>query len=434
MQCWNFSRSRIHVVFLLFLTASVPFRAPAEKCQVTRSILPSIKERSQNYDVTNLVNEVRKCRSEYSAAEMAQLDQYYKQGKIAEAQHQLGRLESAAQYRNVSKDVARVEQLMREGGGQADIKRLQAALAVGKKNQGAATKNCQPVDLRKHFGPPRNQDSIGWCYAFVAADLVSFKSGFRVSAMDMAVNYYPERASSTERFLLKKGETHQDVMGGIPAKAIEQLRGKGFCREKDSPSEFYGNRDLKGFVDLLEKASDKSKVDYLYTKVTASSLDTDCDQKPHTTQKEMYQIIQKSYPSNVVYNYNEQRCKNRVAVSLPKVERITDKAKFANPSHDKRKEIVDFIDNKLNKNLPSAIAYEAEDLLDIRPAQGAHASIIVGRRLNPQTGQCEYLLRNSWGKACVYMEKYQCNSADGSVWIPREDLHNTTYEATSYEK
>ncbi|WP_374029751.1 hypothetical protein [Bdellovibrio bacteriovorus] len=421
-------------MLILFFTVLAPFCARAEKCQVTRSILRSIKERSQHYDVTNLVNEVRKCRSEYSAAEMAQLDQYYKQGKMAEANHQLGRLESAAQYRDVSKDVARIEQLLREGGGQADTKRLHAALATGKKNHGAAAKNCSPVDLRKHFGPPRNQDSIGWCYAFVAADLVSFKSGFRVSAMDMAVNFSPERSSATERFLLKKGETHTDVMGGIPAKAIEQLRNKGFCREKDSPSEFYGNRDLKGFVDLLEKASDKSKVDYLYTKVTEPSLREDCDQKPHTTRKEMYQIIQKSYPSNVVYNYNEQRCQNRVAVNLPKVERITDKAKFATPSHEKRKEIVDFIDNKLNKKLPSAIAYEVEDLLDIRPAQMAHASIIVGRRVNQQTGQCEYLLRNSWGKACVYMDKYQCNSADGSVWIPREDLHNTTYEATSYEK
>jgi aminopeptidase C len=46
-----------------------------------------------------------------------------------------------------------------------------------------------------------------------------------------------------------------------------------------------------------------------------------------------------------------------------------------------------------------------------------HAVSLVGRRFNPVTQSCEYLLRNSWGKKCTdtYSSNYECK--DGHIWI-----------------
>jgi len=49
--------------------------------------------------------------------------------------------------------------------------------------------NCTAKDQRAKLPPVRDQDSIGWCYSYTAADLVSFKSGINVSAIDLAINY-----------------------------------------------------------------------------------------------------------------------------------------------------------------------------------------------------------------------------------------------------
>ena len=64
------------------------------------------------------------------------------------------------------------------------------------RNQGLASaraeeKKCQPaVDLRNQaLGEVRDQDSIGWCYAFAGADLLTYKLGKKVSAVDVAMNY-----------------------------------------------------------------------------------------------------------------------------------------------------------------------------------------------------------------------------------------------------
>ncbi len=47
--------------------------------------------------------------------------------------------------------------------------------------------NCSPVDLRPKLPPIRNQDSLGWCHGFIAADLASLKLGKAISAVDATI-------------------------------------------------------------------------------------------------------------------------------------------------------------------------------------------------------------------------------------------------------
>ena len=53
---------------------------------------------------------------------------------------------------------------------------------------------CQNTDLRSTLPPIRDQDSVGWCYAYLAADLVSQKSGKNISAVELALNYRRHRS------------------------------------------------------------------------------------------------------------------------------------------------------------------------------------------------------------------------------------------------
>ena len=50
-----------------------------------------------------------------------------------------------------------------------------------------------------------------------------------------------------------------------------------------------------------------------------------------------------------------------------------------------------------------------------------HASTVVGRNYNEKTGDCEYLVRNSWGANCdSYDSKFVCH--DGHVLVPEYAL------------
>jgi len=95
------------------------------------------------------------------------------------------------------------------------------------------------------------------------------------------------------------------------------------------------------------------------------------------------------------------------------------------------------IDEQLTKGNILGLHYKAQMLYNFKgnAMVGNHASSIVGRRFNPKTMSCEYLLRNSWGKSCgMYDEHYECK--DGHVWIAEDyfKYNNSITEAIYVEK
>jgi len=55
---------------------------------------------------------------------------------------------------------------------------------------------------------------------------------------------------------------------------------------------------------------------------------------------------------------------------------------------------------------------------------GNHASVIMGRQFNNETGKCQYMIQNSWGTDCSYYPDHlKCE--DGKYWID-EDLLKTS--------
>lgn len=63
-----------------------------------------------------------------------------------------------------------------------------------------------------------------------------------------------------------------------------------------------------------------------------------------------------------------------------------------------------------------------------------HASLVIGRRINPQTNRCQFLVRNSWGSQCmtgtprrpVYAPEWDCDH--GNIWVDTDALAKNTYE------
>ncbi|MCM2323149.1 MAG: hypothetical protein NDJ90_07780 [Oligoflexia bacterium] len=57
-----------------------------------------------------------------------------------------------------------------------------------------------------------------------------------------------------------------------------------------------------------------------------------------------------------------------------------------------------------------------------------HALLLIGKRPNPLTGQCEFLLRNSWGVECGASGIF-FDCENGSIWMDAETLSGVTIEA-----
>ena len=51
-----------------------------------------------------------------------------------------------------------------------------------------------------------------------------------------------------------------------------------------------------------------------------------------------------------------------------------------------------------------------------------HTSAIVGRRWSENQNQCQYLVRDSYGKQCNYDSNYEC--LGGMVWIDEAKIYS----------
>lgn len=419
---------------LIFLLSWLPAAAFAQlRFDCAQSASPKlyadyIKREYTRRDVSIYVEYVKHCdKSNPPLISDRQARSYIEMGRVAEAERRIKAADAASNYRDVSKDVDKIQALLKDTRAEGREKHLQRIRQRGLKNQGQEARYCSPVDLREKFGEVRNQDSVGWCYAFAAADMLSFKTGVRVSATDIAVNHTAQEKSHLKRVMTGKGELDLSERGGYPYFALEQSIKRGVCRESDSPSEFFGNNtDIKDYIKKLEDSAEKSWGRYLYNNLRRSPT-SDCN----PLQKQLsrtYEVVQKSLPTNVMYKLNEARCEGRrIPVKVPGLNW----AGYGDKSHSKMR-IINFIDHYLSHNMPVVADYDAA-IFAHAPQQGAHASVIVGRRFNKETNKCEFLIRNSWGKSCAYYgSRHQCE--DGNIWVPREEFHQHVTGVTGYAK
>lgn len=278
----------------------------------------------------------------------------------------------------------------------------------------AEEKKCQPaVDLRNDvLGEVRDQGGIGWCYAFVSADLLTYKLGKKISAADIAMNYNDR----WDKNILKMFGLGEQDFDGATKKGIRTAIAKtedkgGACLEANVRSEDNGNSTLMS--NLVEIDNIKRKFGTLQCRTCLNVVQR---MFPTIREEEFMEIAKNASRATLMSMLSDKVCHPRLSLKEVEVE-YTSPSFFGDTTN-----VFDQIDRQLNSKNILALSYN-ENLLFNRSAQKfyPHASTIVGRRFNKKNGECEYLVRNSKGQSCgSYDSYYDCEA--GNVWVPKSVL------------
>lgn len=293
-------------------------------------------------------------------------------------------------------------------------------------------KNCTFTDLRAELGPARKQGNMGWCYANSAADLLSYEykdelKNQPISAVYTALTY---NQSSFQNSLFE---------GGFVFWALKKSINEGLCPMDIEDSVLNEGYKLK----LKEKLNYLNRWKLHYDKQNGKNLSSFFQQISKTNsilnqipEHELKDIFENSNQKDFLKNLADRLCQNR------KIE-VSYKHKIKTLSTyflDSSEKMVLRINDQLEKNNIIALAYYATffDSWEKAKSVDRHMSVIVGRRPSIIRGQCEYLIRNSWGERCdTYKNKGlnpTKNCEKGHIWIPELVLKRYMYGVTYFDK
>ncbi len=273
---------------------------------------------------------------------------------------------------------------------------------------------CSDVDLRPTMaerGLParRHQTNTGWCYAFVAADLLSFKTGHNLSPADVARHHMNARAGDFTPGRPGIASSYP-FGGGFSARAIEDAQAAGgICLESDFPSEPYGYLPPEPLPGQPKPPAQPPLPIDLEALAGVFRL-------PHLA--ELVQLVQQND-----FRYILTQLAGRSCTPVP-LDGVEVRAPDLNSTN--RAGLNQELDARLSQGVPVGIDYDAEVLYRppttdmLQTVTTWHASSVVGRRFNPDRGRCEYLVRNTEGSCDGYQDDFECEN--NHVWVPRQVL------------
>lgn len=301
-----------------------------------------------------------------------------------------------------------------------------------------AIESCSTVDVRdsrpklKAFlSAPRDQDSMGWCYAYATAELLSIKTEKPISALDVTiVNNLAYNTGISDFF-------NQDKItksGSSITAAIKAAMKYGVCLETDMPSNSNAFSDYANSTAALAENMQTLRTQILDQDMSLQQFSSSnlCHETMKNTIKffptisaaNIYEILKKSSWEHIntsLYKMEQKTCGNK-KVRLPSDMKII---KVKSDLFDNNDKMFSAIDEQLNHNNALVVSYD-DSIITRGGDGGSHANVILGRKI--KDGQCMYLLKNSWGPGCAYYNKKiqkNCNSSEGSFWIDKETLGKT---------
>lgn len=303
----------------------------------------------------------------------------------------------------------------------------------------------QDPKMGNFWKTPRNQDGMGWCYAFPAADLLSEAIQTPASAAYVSYNYNVSATwdfSWIWRFTGVPTASLAVEEGGFVRQAIAETKKNGICLEAALPSEsqstVYAHSALKEAMnDLVElrkmiedkKLTRKQFVDCVDCKKT---IEVDSGLQhffPNLKAEELYDVISANNSSSIntmILSLSERFCRASRR-PFPNGRKV----KSHQPILNNSTKTFALIDDLLRRKRP--VAFSTPIGLIDETREGQHAMTIIARQ--KRGGQCKYLVRNSWGRGCSYYpvkEVYDdCEGSQGAVWVTKERLsrfmENVTY-------
>lgn len=401
------------------------------------SVVDRIRQRSEQLKITGLKNHINFMKAEARLVAASYREPTYEIDEIKRARDAL----QALGQTNIPADLSASEK--------------RTLMENGSRKGAARSRTCTSVDNRK---PPiavlrdgkvvknimRDQDSIGWCYAYTAADMISQRTGKLASAIDLA-NCYNE--SSWSDFW----ETNESEMeGGYITEAANCVKKKGYCLEKNLPScdfRFADNagpfvKQLQGIESLYNSYYEKTTVPgrlYGRNKKTGQALTTAEQEFEATICTNTQQNVQALFPGLTVDSLVDIMGKSFSANDY--MDRLV--ADSCNPRttwpsnlsfsaygmgiFDSKETMMSKMDKALTAGDLVGISYKADFLYDLHDrTAGNHASSVVARKFNSETNTCEYLIRNSWGTSCNYADK-RIKCEEGNLWVSEEYISRSMY-------
>lgn len=314
-------------------------------------------------------------------------------------------------------------------------------------------KECGDVDIRdrmepdmaQFFSEPRDQDSIGWCYGFTAADLMTAEYRTPVSAINTSALYNRDERGN---FFMRIGRGIEDLFtdslletheGGYTKKAIKAaMDSPKLCSEDDLPFDTnYPQQTIKEIY-TLEQLQKVLREEYNKETNRLSSdgcfyLDIQMNQLALLSGADQGTIASELINNNineVLANILDKSCNSKNGIipvkkkvrkkSRPILHRTGNNDNFHKKrDHERRtrKWFSNMVDT-LKKGKPLGIDYNVKH---VTGDSGMHASVVMATRW--KDGKCQVKIRNSWGASCAYYEKSEiesCNRSEGSYWVSDE--------------
>jgi hypothetical protein len=303
-------------------------------------------------------------------------------------------------------------------------------------NKCSATIDTKSVDLRSEMPPIRDQDSIGWCYGYTAADLIShylYKTkgkvlskntpnadyrlrSFSVSAMGISTAYNeiqkPKYANSIRGKTLSQLSAKKIKViaeGGSITEAIMAGKQRGICFEKDVSSEDYGYvEDFRCAIKNQCKISDVLNLIYELPgkNLNCQNLTNIHKMFSSLNLASIKKVLSTSARENAVANLVNANCNTRFKDSFFELNGAPETESLTLSKTQTSAGMMQLLDRQLDNGTPVGIMYYSDFLYnDVSSKKLQHASSIVGKRFNPTTCEVEYILRNSIGTGCGYYVK-----------------------------
>ncbi|WP_413291270.1 hypothetical protein [Bdellovibrio sp. HCB337] len=420
------------LILVMLLTPAMAWTSATSSCDNAKEDLRHLNlaifgDKSSNIDMSPKIHEakalVNRCQMNLRTLGLtdAIYDQALEKNRREEIVRQEFILDLYSTSGKVDERLAAYKKYLTEGNDSRPAVRTEKFLKKVKKQAAQSyaeeSKTCTNIDLRDKSGPVFNQGTDGWCYAFTVANMVSYRIDQQVSAAGVAFAY----ADNEFYDLFRMVGVTQDLITniGFTTFSFRAAKAKGFCLEKDLPSEgfkgIYTNVPLAA-LDRLGKKALRSEIarEEFITKARALF--------PNLSKEQFIETLKKSNRATYLTSLVNKNCSNRIR---------TDDLEMTFFTKTNTKKFGHKIDELLSKKTPVEIGYNADFFVDAYSPTGTayHSSLLVGRRMNTKTGQCEYLLKNSYGKEWR-PESPEFEADGGHAWIPKSRMIEATRNAS----
>lgn len=420
-----------NILFVSAVYADDVSCTPAQAVNLKNYIQQNTKKEDQTQNISKLRKMMDylgdKFEEDFPAAHRWVMKEWEDETKIAAIQRLFMRIENYSKFGKVDFLVERFKKmdpvLVNRAVSFSDS-RIKELIKTGNESYQREKNSCKPVDFSAEFGPVEDQGELPWCFAYVVADMIKYKVKKPISQFDIAVANYN---GGYPRKIRDWGMVEREITeaGSLPYYAAKKAVDRGVCLQSESPvqdgSEFY--RKIKEL--------------YALEKTLANSPVNSCQQKlaiwqryqamfPSLNESEFFEVLQKANSNNFISRLDFKNCKSRIHPKLTP-QHITNITGLAGGAY------IRDLDLQIDNRNPVAVGFNGDMLYSLNDVgvttfDALHTAILTGRRFNEKTGQCEYHMRNSWGRGCQQYDK-DLDCRDGQLWIPRVEIKNRGLDA-----